>query len=106
MCVRSSMKNYLEKLSQQISFKGGILFYSMWSGYLEDESMKDFINFMESKGVQTIKLHTSGHADISTIDKLIEKVSPQYIIPIHTENSKWFEKYNNCNIIYDKDFTL
>lgn len=106
MCVRSSMKNYLEKLSQKISFKGGILFYSMWSGYLEDESMKDFINFMESKGIQTIKLHTSGHADISTIDKLIEKVSPQYIIPIHTENSKWFEKYNNCNIIYDKEFTL
>ena len=29
MCIRSSMENYLEKLSKEISFNGGILFYSM-----------------------------------------------------------------------------
>ena len=50
------MKNYFEKLSKQISFKCRILFYSMWSGYLEDKS----INF--SKWLKTIKLHTRVHA--------------------------------------------
>lgn len=106
MCIRSSMENYLEKLSQEISFKGGILFYSMWKGYLENDEMKRFINFMKGKGVDIILLHTSGHADIKTIDALIEKTKPEYIIPVHTENAKWFEKYTDCKIIYDYQYNF
>lgn len=106
MCVRSSMKSYLEKLSNEISFNGGILFYSMWKGYLENEDMSNFIKFMENKGVETVYLHTSGHADVNAIDNLIKITEPKYIIPIHTENSKWFEKYKNCEIIYDNQFNF
>lgn len=106
MCIRSSMENYLEKLSQEISFKGGILFYSMWKGYLENDEMKRFINFMKGKGVDIILLHTNGHADIKTIDALIEKTKPEYIIPVHTENAKWFEKYTDCKIIYDYQYNF
>lgn len=106
MCIRSSMENYLEKLSQEISFKGGILFYSMWKGYLENDGIKRFINFMKGKSVDIILLHTSGHADIKTIDALIEKTKPEYIIPVHTENAKWFEKYTDCKIIYDYQYNF
>ena len=81
------MKSYLEKLSNEISFNGGILFYSMWKGYLENEDMSNFIKFMENKGVETVYLHTSGHADVNAIDNLIKRTEPKYIIPIHTENS-------------------
>lgn len=101
MCVRSSMKNYLEKLSKEISFKGAVLFYSMWKGYLENDEMKRFIDFMKEKEVKIIPLHTGGHADAKTIDNLIKKVEPNYIIPVHTENAKWFEKYADCKIIHD-----
>ena len=104
MCIRSSMENYLDKLSKEISFKGGVLFYSMWKGYLGNDETKRFIDFMKGKGVNIIPLHTSGHADIKTIDALIEKTKPEYIIPVHTENAKWFEKYTDCKIIYDYQY--
>ena len=49
-----------------------------------------------------IYLHTSGHADEKTIEELIEKVKPKAIIPIHTENSSWFNRYkDNINVVYN-----
>ena len=39
MCVRPSMKSYLETLSEEISLDGGILFYSMWNGYKQKEDI-------------------------------------------------------------------
>lgn len=102
MCVRPSMKNYLSKLSEMCSFKDGILFYGMWKGYMDQPYMNSFIQFMESKGVKLHALHTSGHADNFTLDKLIETVKPQKIIPVHTENEKWFDKFSkNIEIIYN-----
>ncbi len=93
MCVRASMKNYLSKLNELMSFEDGVLFYGMWKGYLERPETKEFIEFMESKGVKVHILHTSGHADSMTIKRLIEAVKPGKIIPVHTENAKWFENY-------------
>ena len=93
MCVRSSMNNYLSKLNELMSFEDGVLFYGMWKGYLEKTQTKGFVDFMEEKGVKTHILHTSGHADSVTIDKLIKDVKPKRIIPVHTENAEWFDKY-------------
>ena len=101
MCIRPSMKNYLSKLNEICSFEDGILFYGMWKGYLEKYDMKEFVNFMTSKGVKLHVLHTSGHADAMSIDSLIKDVSPKLIIPVHTENAQWFSKYNNIEIVYD-----
>lgn len=103
MCVRSSMKNYLSKLNELISFDDGVLFYGMWKGYLERPQTKEFIDYMESKGVKTHILHTSGHADSQTIDKLIRDVKPKKIIPVHTENAKWFDVYKDISIVVHDD---
>ena len=103
MCIRSSMKQYLENRSKEFSFEGCVLFYSMWEGYKKQENMKEFLKFMEEKGVKTISLHTSGHADEKDFDKLIKKIEPEIIIPVHTENSEWFKRYENCEVIYDKN---
>lgn len=103
MCVRQSMKNYLEKLNEVLSFEGGILFYAMWKGYMEQPDMQNFIRYMQNKGVKLHILHTSGHADALTLDRLIEAANPKMIIPIHTENAKWFEKYSDkCKVIYNE----
>lgn len=94
MCVRASMKKYLNKLSEQMSFEDGVLFYGMWKGYMEQPAMKEFLDFMEEKGVRLHILHTSGHADAVTIDRLIRTVRPGMIIPVHTENAQWFARYS------------
>ena len=103
MCIRSSMKQYLENRSKEFSFEGCVLFYSMWEGYKKQENMKEFLKFMEEKGVKTISLHTSGHADEKDFYKLIKKVKPKIIAPVHTENSEWFKRYENCKVICDKN---
>ena len=103
MCIRSSMKQYLEKYPEEFSFEGCTLFYSMWEGYKKEKNMKEFLEFMEEKGVKIISLHTSGHADEKDFDKLIKKVKPKIIIPVHTENSEWFKRYENCEVICDKN---
>ena len=103
MCVRSSMKQYLENYPEGFSFEGCTMFYSMWEGYKKEKNMKEFLEFMEEKGVKIISLHTSGHADEKDFDKLIKKVEPKIIIPVHTENSEWFKKYKNCEVICDKN---
>ena len=103
MCVRTSMKKYLEKYPKEFSFEGCTMFYSMWEGYKKQENMKEFLKFMEEKGVKIISLHTSGHADEKDFDKLIKKIEPEIIIPVHTENSEWFKRYENCEVICDKN---
>ena len=41
--------------------------------------------------------------DEKDFDKLIKKIEPKIIIPVHTENSEWFKKYENCEIICDRN---
>ena len=90
MCVRSSMLSYLQELSERMSFAGGLLVYSMWEGYKEQEQMREFLNACETMGLRIVTLHTSGHADAATIQKLIDVVRPGEIIPVHTEAPEWF----------------
>lgn len=83
-------KNILEKYKEH----NPLLVYSMWSGYLEQERIKDFV-----EGFNMITLHTSGHADTSTISKVIKKINPTYIIPIHTEVPEEYEKISNNSCV-------
>lgn len=105
MCVRPSMKNYLKKLNEILSFENGILFYSMWKGYQENADIKEFLVYMEELGVKIHVLHTSGHADINTIDKLITKVKPSVIVPVHTINPKWYQRYD-ARVVLDENEVL
>lgn len=102
MCIRQSMMNYLLKLNELMSFEDGVLFYGMWKGYMEQPELQKFLDFMTSKGVKVHVLHTSGHADSFTIDKIIKKTCPNAIIPVHTENTKWFNKYKVSTRIIDE----
>ena len=106
MCIRPSMIKTLKKINELRSFENGVIFYSMWKGYQEREYMKDFLEYMRSTGVKIHTLHTSGHADIETIDRLVEKAAPKMIIPVHTENPKWFEKYGIPLLINEKSFCI
>lgn len=92
MCVRTSMLSYLAALSKHMSFENGILVYSLWSGYRETDSMRLFLSECEKMGLRIETLHTSGHADESTILKLIEWVKPTVLIPVHTENAARFRE--------------
>ena len=72
------------------------IIYSMWSGYLkggkcEDKNIVDFLSGHDDKDHFT-QLHTSGHAYVETLAKLIEMTQPEVIIPMHTESADEFAK--------------
>ena len=94
MMVRPSMAGYLEKLSKEMRFDGGLLVYSLWEGYKDDDRTSAFLERMDELGLTIVDLHVSGHADVEAIERLIDTVKPREIIPVHTENAAWFERFN------------
>ncbi|MBQ9922324.1 MAG: MBL fold metallo-hydrolase [Clostridia bacterium] len=101
MCVRPSMKRYLAKLNELCPFENGILFYGMWKGYMDEPDVKDFLDFMAEKGVKLHILHTSGHADSMSIERVIAKTKPRVIVPVHTENDEWFGRFDGVTVVYE-----
>jgi len=80
MICRPSMKRDIENLE----LKGGIFFYSLWSGYRDNDYQRNFEEALKRLGFQYEVLHTSGHATIGTIRKVISLLNPKKVIPIHT----------------------
>jgi len=80
-----------KKLVDKISSYGVVnVVYSQWEGYLTEEHKNyssDLIIALKSlRGVHFEPIHTSGHATLSAIKKLLRAVNPHRIVPIHTEN--------------------
>lgn len=68
------------------------LIYSMWTGYLYGPQRdKELIKALD--GRKPVPLHTSGHAYIDAIAKLIELTDPKVIVPTHTECAQEFKDF-------------
>ncbi len=70
--VRRIFRKYLNKPR---------IIWSLWSGCLEENR-----KFWDECGDEIIQIHSSGHADIDTLKRLVEVIKPEAIIPIHTQN--------------------
>ena len=81
MMVRPSM---LKDLEFTKNIEGATFIYSLWEGYLEDDSMQKMMRFIKKKNMNFYQVHTSGHAEIATLKKVVKKLKPGKIIPIHT----------------------
>ena len=62
--------------------------------------------YLETAGVRFKIIHTSGHARLSDIKKLVEGLKPEMIIPIHSFHAGEFQKYfpnvrlvNDCEVL-------
>lgn len=97
MLIRSSipMKKYLAGMKRE-TLKNATLVYSMWHGYLHEKRTKDYIDYCRQKGMKIAYVHTSGHADRQAIQAIIERVNPQELIPVHTENPETLVGMNRC----------
>ena len=81
MMVRPSMLKDLELIK---NMEGAAFIYSLWEGYLQDYSMQKMMRFIKKKKMNFYQVHTSGHAEIDTLKKVVKKLKPGKIIPIHT----------------------
>ena len=104
MIIRESMLSDLQHIP---NIKDSGFIYSMWSGYKKREKMKKVLNYLELNNIDMIDLHTSGHASIDSLQKIIYSICPKKLIPIHTENPNLFaEKFENVHIAKDEEIIL
>ena len=97
MQVMCGMGDYLEKLNSICDLKGSVLIYSMWQGYKRSASVRKFLETVSRLGIEIVDFHVSGHADIQTRKRLIEKVNPKTVITVHSHsqpmlNPIWSDK--------------
>ena len=62
------------------------MIWSQWDGYLKDEASSGAKLRAElaTRGVHLEVIHTSGHASIADLKRLVEAVQPAALVPIHT----------------------
>lgn len=86
MLVRPTTLSYL----QQIKAPHIRLIKSIWSGYWNEPSTERFRGWVEEHCEAVKDIHSSGHADIQSLQRIVEFVRPKTIIPIHTDAPKQF----------------
>jgi ribonuclease J len=79
--------------------------YSMWPGYLDrSQSMGRLKEYFENAGVRFKIIHTSGHAKLSDLKKLVNAFDPEMIIPIHSFHAEKFQEYfPNVRLVNDRE---
>ena len=102
LCITPQSLINFRKVAHRSSFKDGVLFIARRETEILKPAASAFISFMKSIGAEVPVLHTSGHANSGTIDRLIRDVRPSVIIPVHTEKADWFAQYEDeCLVVYD-----
>jgi ribonuclease J len=82
---------------------GGTYIYSASEAYDEDQQIdhKRLVNWLSHFGFKVVgglpsaergPYHASGHIDRLSLEELIEQIGPERILPVHTQNSGWFDK--------------
>jgi ribonuclease J len=101
--IRPSMKTDLDRIDK---LENGNFIYSMWSGYLKQPKTKSFVDYLKAKGFAFHQIHTSGHADVETLQKMVAAMKPQNLVPIHTfdgDDYKYIFKSVNVKRIRDTE---
>jgi ribonuclease J len=68
----------------------GLALWSMWDGYLKEPSGTRFTARLADTNIVLDTLHTSGHATVADIKRLIDALAPTVVVPIHTEAPEGF----------------
>ena len=91
MTCRPSMRIDLEKCGM----RDGVFLYSLWRGYRDNAYQQAFETSLEKAGFSLEALHTSGHATVHDIRRVINGLAPQQLIPIHTMHPDSFRGFSD-----------
>ena len=95
MLVRPTTLTYL----QRIKVPRIRLIKSIWNGYWDEPSTECFRSWAKEYCEAVKDIHSSGHADTQSLQRIVEHIRPQTIIPIHTDSpSSFFSIFCDYNI--------
>ena len=100
MLVRPSVVEFLQKIeAKQIRF-----IKSIWSGYWDEPNTERFRRWVEGHCEVVKDIHSSGHADIASLQRIVKFVQPKHLVPIHTDSPNRFaELFPDSSIISSND---
>lgn len=100
MLVRPTVLTYL----QRIKAAHIRLIKSIWGGYWDEPNTERFRSWVEEHCEAVKDIHSSGHADTKSLQRIVEHIRPQTIIPIHTDSPSSFgELFSENHILYLSD---
>ncbi len=90
MPIRSSAEHLVKSMMTLYTDEKPVLIYSMWNGYWKgskEQKLDSVLCIRSLFGPDSIfEIHTSGHADCSTLSEVCLAVNPRLaIIPIHRD---------------------
>ena len=88
MVVGTSKKDDVSELIEKLPQENTLLIYSSWDGYYknpEQVMVNSAYKELRDMFCNVVDIHTSGHADRQTIEKVINTVKPNEVICIHKE---------------------
>ncbi len=78
------------------------LSYSMWQGYLKDESTARTRQWLEEHGIPLEVIHTSGHASVADLRRFAAAMAPSMLVPIHSFETERFGEFFD-NVVRQQD---
>ena len=70
--------------------------YSMWEGYLKDDSSQRVLRWLSRHGIAWQSIHTSGHASVADLQRFATVLAPRALVPIHSfETGRFPEFFDN-----------
>ena len=86
MLVRPTTLTYL----QRIKAPHIRLIKSIWNGYWDEPNTERLRHWVEEHCEAVKDIHSSGHADTQSLQRIVEFVRPKTIVPIHADAPKQF----------------
>ena len=72
---------------------GARLSYSMWQGYLKEESTAKVREWLEEREIPLEVIHTSGHASVADLRRFAAALAPRKLVPIHSFETARFGEF-------------
>jgi ribonuclease J len=90
MTFRYSMRADMERAG---CLAGAGALWSMWPGYLTEPAGRATTEWLEDRGIPLTIAHTSGHATIADLRRLVAALAPERVVPVHTAAPELFSGF-------------
>jgi len=81
------------ELAQANCMDNATLVWSMWEGYLKSPYNTAIQKVIDHYGLTPKIIHSSGHACIADIRRLIDAIMPKSVVPMHTFGANRFKEF-------------
>ena len=94
---------FRKEIENNFDLSESVWVYSMWSGYLDkSEALQRLKMWAKELSIPFQRIHTSGHAQLNDLKRLVSSLSPDMIIPVHSFHPEQYSMhFSNVCLIED-----